>query len=127
MEISESISFNVHVWTTLPHTDKKITTHVQKDFEAFVKAQTLCIQDSIDVQDNPFRLEVRVEDILSELWDFNVLVYDDPEDKSYVLKVRWLVNVEDIEEGLTMKEVHQIHTNAHILLRLITAFIQSKQ
>ena len=126
-EIQESVSFNIHLKTSVPRTSKKLTVDVRTSFQRFIQAQKLCLQDDfLMLQDNLFSLEVNVEDVVSDVWDFNLMIYEDPEDNAYVLMVRWLPNKDHIEQNMTMKRVQAIAVNAHTMLRRLKAWVQTE-
>jgi hypothetical protein len=126
-EIHESVSFNIHLKTSVPRTSKKLTVESRTSFQRFIQAQKLCLQDDfLMLQDNLFCLEVNVEDVVTDVWDFNLMIYEDPEDNAYVLMVRWLANKDHIEQNMTMKRVQAIAVNAHTMLRRLKAWVQTE-
>jgi hypothetical protein len=123
-DVQESVSFNIHLKTSVPRTSKKLTVESRASFQKFIQTQKLCLQDDfLMLQDNLFCLEVNVEDVVTDVWDFNLMIYEDPEDNTYVLMVRWLANKDHTEQNMTMKRVQAIAVNAHTMLRRLKAWV----
>jgi hypothetical protein len=126
-DFQESVSFNIHLKTSVPRTSKKLTVESRTSFQKFIQTQKLCLADDfLMFQDNLFCLEVNVEDVVTDVWDFNLMIYEDPEDNAYVLMVRWLANKDHIEQNMTMKRVQAIAVNAHTMLRRLKAWVQTE-
>jgi hypothetical protein len=126
-DFQESVSFNIHLKTSVPRTSKKLTVESRTSFQKFIQTQKLCLADDfLMLQDNLFCLEVNVEDVVTDVWDFNLMIYEDPEDNAYVLMVRWLANKDHIEQNMTMKRVQAIAVNAHTMLRRLKAWVQTE-
>lgn len=133
MEIDESVTFNIHLTAVAEREPKSkririLSTEKEVLTEESLKASFIQgIKSGWTIQEDPFRelqvsplkVEVRVESRKDNYGDFCVLVYDDPEDNSYVIKVRWLTFTEDAEENLTMNDVKHIYENGKELVRVL--------
>lgn len=136
MEFDESITFNLHLTAVAPREPKAKRTRIlsddsvamtedtlKKSFELGIKSGWSVVEGYRELQVSPFLLEVRVESRLNEFGDFCVLIYDDPEDNSYVLKARWLTNITDVQEDLTMNEIKSIYENGKALVRALHSWV----